>query len=228
MKILSYFVPKILFSGSSPYSRDIKVIEVTGYRKLIVNGTVQSISSEHKGVQNRVWGKLAQIAQTHGPIENLLLLGMGSGTMLKLLYNSNPKMRSTAVEIDPLIVDLTKKYFLTEELPNNRIVTGDAFDVVKSPSEYKLDSRYDVIVIDTYSGNSFPQKLSSDEFYRNVITLLKPGGLLLINRIINKEDKTSLELIKTQLEKFVSNLQVLKVHFPVISDNYLFYGIYIS
>ncbi|KKT45382.1 MAG: Spermidine synthase [candidate division WWE3 bacterium GW2011_GWA2_44_16] len=226
MSLISYFVPKTLYSGSSAYNTNIQVIQVTGACKLLVNGTVQSFSANSRQVKAKVWGKMANIIVKEPKIKNLLLLGMGAGTLLGLLHRrGNHTVTTTSVEIDPIIIALAKTYFALDRLNNNTTVRGDAYTVVQNPSAYNLQPPFDCIVIDTYSGSDFPSNLTSDAFYTNVLALLSMGGLLVINRIISKDDKKTLASTTNQLENHIQPLRVLKVKCPVISDNYILYGL---
>ena len=205
---------------------------MTGACKLLVNGTVQSFSANSRQVKAKVWGRMADIIvkeqniAREPKIKSLLLLGMGAGTLLGLLnQRGNHTVTTTSVEIDPIIIALAKTYFALDRLNNNTTVRGDAYTVVQNPSAYNLQPPFDCIVIDTYSGSDFPSNLTSDAFYTNVLALLSMGGLLVINRIISKDDKKTLASTTNQLENHIQPLRVLKVKCPVISDNYILYGL---
>ncbi|MBI2414410.1 hypothetical protein HYV31_01000 [candidate division WWE3 bacterium] len=226
MFIFDFLIPKVLFQGSTKYSRDIKVIQIGKTKKLIVNGLVQSFEGNQKSTTSKVWGEItANIIRNVPNLKSVLLLGMGAGTMLKLLNQMLGKnLQTTAVEIDEVIVDIAKKYFEIDKLTNNKIIIADAYTVLEQPENYHLERHFDCIIIDTYLGDQYPDNIKSDKFLENLTQLASDDTFLIFNRVIKKNDTTTLDATSKKLGKFIPNLKIQKVNCPVVSDNYLFFG----
>jgi spermidine synthase len=126
------------------------------------------------------------------------------------------------VEIDPLIISLAKQYFDLDKIVDNKIVQADAYDVVANPHTYGLTPPFDCVVVDAYSGANFPVKLTSQSFYTNIAGLMADSGCLVVNRIINKNDSTTLGEFKNLLVTHFTAPKIYKVECKVISDNYIF------
>ncbi len=106
--------------------------------------------------------------------QDVLILGMGSGTYARQLLRVLPGTKVAGVEIDRKITDLAHQYF---QLPPQVPVTE--YDGRAYLNE--TDKKYDVIMVDAYQDITIPFQMSSREFFRSVRTHLKPGGVLVVN-----------------------------------------------
>ena len=109
-----------------------------------------------------------------GSPEEILILGMGTGTFAEQCRKYFPSAEICGVEIDEKITKLAEQYFdVPEEI---RTVTGDgraflAFD----------RNLYDVIMVDAYQDITIPFQMSSAEFFGSVREHLAPGGVMVVN-----------------------------------------------
>lgn len=123
------------------------------------------------------WAKL-------GPGEGwrVCVLGLGAGTTWRVLEGAAPEglvLEATGVEIDPVVVELGRRYFeLPAERPGRRALAGwDARVALAS-----LGGGFDQLVLDAYANQmEIPAHLSSVEFFRAARSALSPGGWLAIN-----------------------------------------------
>jgi hypothetical protein len=99
-----------------------------------------------------------------------LLLGLGGGAMCRHLAARLPGCALTIVEIDPVIVGLTRRYFGVVQ----RVVVADAVRFMARNRE-----RYDVVLVDLYDGRGCIAAVP--EFWRNCMDSLAPGGCLAVN-----------------------------------------------
>lgn len=176
---LSYLFPRKLAEFSTKYNKYIRVNDEFGQRKLLVNGSVQSgryIRSLWKhafkafGIFNRLkWN-------------NVLVLGMGGGTVIELLHSQFPNALITGVDIDPVIIDIAKKYFLTGDRTYLQLVTADARTYVQ-----KSRLRYDCIIIDIFTGNAIPEFVNTASFITHCKERLSAGGAICINYLQDRE-----------------------------------------
>lgn len=109
-------------------------------------------------------------------LDNLLEVGFGGGRTAWYLHKHVPSLDITAVELDPAVVELAKKYF--------GIRSEDRFKIeVADGRSFMLKSRttWNVIMIDAYRGPFVPFHLLTEEFYKLVKSKLKPGGVVVQN-----------------------------------------------
>lgn len=171
---------KILYEGRSEYST-LKVIKRRGTINLISGGKyLQSSYRPGKPPVGTVWDYFL-VAPLFAPdpseVKSVCILGLGAGTAVKLLNQFYKIERIVGVEIDPVVVDLGRKFFDLNG-DNLEIYVQDAADYVQKSSE-----RFDLILIDAFKGNAIDPRCSCPEFYSKVIKLLKPDGVVLINRV---------------------------------------------
>jgi spermidine synthase len=136
----------------------------------------------------------------------ILILGMGAGCVIETLRKDfQNEAPITAVEIDPVVVDIAKKYFDVNRFSNLKIVQEDAFTFIKNN---KL--KYDLIIVDLFIDKETPIQFSSEEFLQNVLNATVVKGNILFNtvNIKNKYTERNIKMIK-YLEEY-SLVKVLK------------------
>jgi spermidine synthase len=109
-------------------------------------------------------------------INSILEIGSGGGRTAWYLHRFLPKVEITTVELDPAVVELSRKYFGIKDEPNFRLVSRDG-------RIFLADSKahYDVILLDAYRGTFAPFHMLTKEFYQSVKGHLAPGGVIAQN-----------------------------------------------
>lgn len=122
-----------------------------------------------------------------------LILGLGGGSIPRMLLAARPQIAVEAVEIDPAVVELAARYFDIDTLPRFTVHLEDAAAFLR-----RCQSRYGVIVVDTYIGEQFPDRCASREFLKDARRCLADDGVLVVNWLNGN----------TQLQKMLlSNLE---------------------
>lgn len=109
-------------------------------------------------------------------VTSVLEIGSGGGRTAWYLHRYLPDVPVTSVELDPVVVELAKKYFGIRDEPNFRLATRDGRLFLRENKE-----RYDVILIDAYRGPFVPFHLLTQEFYQAVKAHLNEGGVVVQN-----------------------------------------------
>lgn len=121
---------------------------------------------------------------------DVLVLGNGTGTYASLLKNSDYMPYNAnieGVEIDQKIIDISKEYFG---------INDDIQKVYCDDGRYYIahtDKKYDVIMVDAYSGISVPFQMASVEFFTLVYEHLNDNGVMVFNFNMFTEGKDSLD-----------------------------------
>jgi len=135
-------------------------------------------------------------------VDKLLILGNGGGTMLNMMNNFFVTEIDT-VEIDPVVIEVAKKYFEVPDADNIHVYNHDARVYINENKK-----KYDAIFVDLFDGNGLiPFYLVTDEFYRKVNQGLSDDGVVVINynpKINN--DKTTKVFENVLEHNFVSCL----------------------
>ena len=194
---------KTLASVESPYNGRLKVVKSLAWGTYIqAEGLTQS-----GGVVESIWKKvLGKLKKRNLDIKNCLILGLGGGTVAKLLNSTWTQAKIYGVDIDPFMVSLGEKY-LGLDRKKVKIKVADALDFVLN--ELKGRKKYDLIVVDLYCGSKFPEKFSSDKFLKLVSKIISKGGVVLFNRLYTSDLKTrkSALFLGRKLERFFDEVE---------------------
>jgi predicted membrane-bound spermidine synthase len=107
---------------------------------------------------------------------DILVLGAGGFT----LSHRETSNRYTYVDIDPAIRALAERDFLHEAVRGEFVVSDARRFVVETKQHY------DAVVVDVYSARtSIPGHLVTREFWQDTRKVLKPGGVMLANLILD-------------------------------------------
>ena len=108
---------------------------------------------------------------------DVLMVGLGGGSLAKFIRKHLPQTHVTAVEIDPRVIAAARAHF---ELPPDdetlTVVEADGALFVKQ----QADSA-DVILLDGFDAGNQVEALATQKFYTACRRALKPGGVLVVN-----------------------------------------------
>jgi len=109
----------------------------------------------------------------------ILLVGLGGGTLPRALQQILPEAHIDVVEIDPAVVRVAAKYFDFTANERVRVIESDGRVFVKRAG--REGRHYDLIMLDAFDHEYIPEHLLTQEFLREVKTLLAPGGVVAAN-----------------------------------------------
>jgi len=109
--------------------------------------------------------------------QDVLMIGLGGGSLAKFIRKQRPQTRITAVEIDPRVIAAARTHF---ELPPDdatlSVVEADgALYVRQHPGSA------DIILLDGFDAGNQVEALATQTFYAACRRALKPGGMLVVN-----------------------------------------------
>ncbi|OIH83665.1 SAM-dependent methyltransferase [Arthrobacter sp. UCD-GKA] len=108
----------------------------------------------------------------------VLHLGAGALTLARYIEKQRPRSQQVAVDLERELLD-----FVLEALPmgdpkNLKTIIGDARRVL---TEELAAEKFDIIVLDIFSGSGAPHHLTVPGFYSEMNALLRPDGIVLVN-----------------------------------------------
>lgn len=174
---------KVLEERESKYNGHLKVVRTFGMGNYIQAGGL----TQSGGIVESIWkSTLKQINKVD--LHKILILGLGGGTLAKLLRKKYPNAKITGVEIDPLMIELGKKYLDLDKY---------AIDIkVEDTNKFKFD-KYDLVIVDMYSGDNFPKEFESEEFLKK----LTKFPIVIINRLYYGDKRPDTVRFGNKLEK---------------------------
>jgi spermidine synthase len=111
------------------------------------------------------------------PDARLLFVGLGGGAMPTYARHVRPAARIEAVEIDPLIVAVARRWFGFREDDAMTVHTGDGRAFIEQASP----STWDVVFLDAFSDDDIPYSLATREFLLAVRRVLAQDGVVVSN-----------------------------------------------
>jgi spermidine synthase len=107
---------------------------------------------------------------------SLLMLGLGGGAIIHMLRAVRPDLGIDAVEIDPAVIALARKFFHVWTSPHFQIFLDDAASYLPA-----CDKQYDIVILDVYCGDVFPARCATREFFEDVRRRLGDAGVMVVN-----------------------------------------------
>lgn len=123
----------------------------------------------------RYWDYLAWAVQRQ-PVKNMLLLGLGGGTVLQLLQRWGVTPTCLAVEIDPTMTSTVKQHGWLD-YPGLTIVHADARQFIQNGNLRKFDT----VIVDLYDECGFVQEVYRPPLIQRLASFLSPQGILLMH-----------------------------------------------
>ena len=121
---------------------------------------------------------MASLLFTTAP-QNILVVGLGGGTLPTAFAELFPQASIDAVEIDPAVVNVAEQFFDFVSSERLQVHTQDARVWTKRATHNTR--RYDIIVLDAFNGEYIPEHLMTREYLQETKALLAPGGTLVAN-----------------------------------------------
>lgn len=106
----------------------------------------------------------------------ILLVGLGGGSLSKYCFRRFPQARITTLEINPDVIALRDQFLIPPDNDRFRIVQTDGCDYLA-----RDDITADVILVDGYDAAGLPECLCSESFYMNGWKALSANGVLVAN-----------------------------------------------
>lgn len=166
------------------------------YRELLVNNICQTMMDKDNPNKS-YWDYVDILSENiyhYKNGENVLLLGLGGGTLYKKLKEN--KLNVDVVEIDERIANIAKEFFFVQEDLN--IIVDDARHYIRT-----TEKKYDIIIYDLFHAETPPIHLMTKEAFNEVKNKLSDNGLLIINfygYINNEKGKAARSIYKTLKE----------------------------
>jgi spermidine synthase len=205
-KIVSYLYPIKVKEISSERSGSLEVTLVNG--KLVIDS--ENANYSYGSLQQVLKKGLHSIgAEKLQKLENILVLGVAGGSVIKTLKNDfNTDAKITGVEIDPVVIELANRYFKLNSVSNLELVIADAFQFIKTTQE-----TYDLIIIDIFNDSNMPNELFENQFWSSIHKSLNNSGKCLFNTIYtSKKDLQRNQQLTTLLKSKFKSIKQLKTH----------------
>ncbi|MBV6447134.1 fused MFS/spermidine synthase [Nitrosomonas sp.] len=172
---------RIQFERESLYGW-VRVIDkpAENFRLLTVDASTIGAATISHGENVLTYQKIVDILPALTPqINRALLIGQGAGHMAMTLKKYG--IVTDTLEIDPAVAEAASRYF--GFTPSGKTIIGDARYEIR-----KLTGKYDLVILDVFTGGSEPVHLLTVETMSQLRFLLSDRGVLALNFVAFLED----------------------------------------
>ena len=170
-----YRVKSVLYEQKTAF-QNLLLVDTCEYGKmLLLDGFVQTTEKD-EFYYHEMMSHVPVLA--HPNPREILIIGGGDGGVLREMLKHSNVQKVTVVEIDPAVVEFSKKH-LPEiskgafEDPRSDLVFADGAAFIK-----ETKSKYDIVVVDSSDPVGPAQILFSSAFYNDLYKVMKPGGIM--------------------------------------------------
>jgi spermidine synthase len=173
--IVSFLYPLMIEARNGKVTPYLEVMQSKG--KYVLNSENANYSFDGLHL---IFDKLFQkIDINKFEFKNVLILGMGAGSIISLLRNKyNINCPITAIEKDEVVIELAKKYFNIDKYESLTIKKTDAFDYVLT-----TDVKYDLIISDLFVDNDVPKIFASRAYLKNLKRISSECSCIMYNKM---------------------------------------------
>ena len=172
---LSIRVDRQLYSGKSEFQR-IDVFDSPEFGRFLTLDGYMMLTEKDEFIYHEMITHVPMAVHPH--VEKVLVIGAGDGGVIRELVQYQDLKHIDMVEIDPLVVEVCKKYLPKTacrlEDPRLTIHYEDGLKFVR----FK-ENEYDLIIVDSTDPFGPGEGLFTREFYGNCYKALKEDGILI-------------------------------------------------
>jgi spermidine synthase len=112
---------------------------------------------------------------------DVLMIGLGGGSIARFVHERLPRTRITVVEINPEVVAAARSHFGLPDDRRVRVLVDDGEASVPT-----LRGACDVLLLDAFEDGRSVPSLATRAFYEGCREALRPGGMLVVNFIADE------------------------------------------
>ena len=171
---------KVLAREKTRYN-DIYVIQNGVHRELWFKGNGEYYLQSRMDTQGQnplalVYSRMIMASLLFCPEpRRMLMVGLGGAAVSNCLGEWFPNLKIDIVEVDGKVIDVAKKYFSLRESSHCKVFEEDGRVFIQNRKEQEP---YDWIILDAFKSGSIPYHLKTEEFYKEIRAVLRPGGVV--------------------------------------------------
>ncbi len=172
--LVAYQIEKFLFDEQSDYQR-VRIFDTKDYGRVFTLDDLMMTNELDEFAYHEMLVHIPLLA--HPNPEKVLIIGGGDGGSLREATKHPSVKEARLCEIDGMVVEAAKQYLHYTNAgfnhPSSIVTIGDGIEFVR-----QHPNSYDVILIDSTDPVGPAEALFAEAFYNDVLTCLRPGGIV--------------------------------------------------
>lgn len=144
--------------------------------------------------------EVVRLVEGRQSMQEGLIIGLGTGISTTALNRHG--IATTIIEIDPAVYSAARQYFGLPDPGAGRVFLEDARAWVARQKSADTGARFDFVIHDCFSGGAVPEHIYTVEFWRDLQTLMKPDGIVVLNYGGIANSESSRFILHTLMEFF--------------------------
>jgi spermidine synthase len=166
------------------------LIEESGYRTLCfaLDGSPQTemLLKEPDALAVEYTRKMMGFLVFQPHPQDVVLIGLGGGALVKYCYRHLAATRITAVEIDPDVIALRSHFYIPPDDERLRVIQADGAHYVAQMAE--RGEYADALLIDAYNHSGIAQAVVTRSFIESAKQVIGERGVLVMNLVAEPKD----------------------------------------
>ncbi|WP_125142585.1 polyamine aminopropyltransferase [Clostridium transplantifaecale] len=219
---LSIRVDRQLYSGKSEFQR-IDVFDSPEFGRFLTLDGYMMLTEKDEFIYHEMITHVPMAV--HPSVKQALVIGAGDGGVIRELTRYHEIEHIDMVEIDPLVVEVCKKY-----LPKTACRLDDERLAIHYEDGLKFirgcENRYDLIIVDSTDPFGPGEGLFTREFYGNCYKALKEDGIM-VNQHESPFYDDDAEACKRAHKRIVESFPISRVyqaHIPTYPSGHWLFG----
>ncbi len=219
---LSIRVDRQIYSGKSEFQR-IDVFESPEFGRFLTLDGYMMLTEKDEFIYHEMITHVPMAV--HPNVKNVLVIGAGDGGVIRELARYPEIDRIDMVEIDPLVVEVCKKYLPQTACclddPRLSIYYEDGLKYIRS-----CNDQYDLIIVDSTDPFGPGEGLFTREFYGNCYKALHDDGIM-VNQHESPfyhEDAVACQRAHKRIVEAFPISRVYQAHIPTYPSGHWLFG----
>lgn len=169
-----YDVSKVLLNKRTKFQQ-MQVLETPAWGRMLVLDDITQTTELDEFIYHEMMVHVGMVA--HGSCQRVLVIGGGDGGILREILK-HPVEKAVQVEIDGEVVDACKQYM--PKLNDGAYADKRTELIIADGAEYirTTDESFDLVIVDSPDPVGPARVLFAPAFYRNILRVLRPRGLM--------------------------------------------------
>jgi spermidine synthase len=118
--------------------------------------------------------------------KNILMIGLGGGSLAKYCHQHLPETAFTAVEIDRNVIAMRAHFYVPPDDERFKVINADGAEHIAQMAE--RGERTDVMLVDAYDPNGIAKSVVERAFVENAKRVLGPNGVFVLNLVAEVDE----------------------------------------